>query len=190
MKDAPPLYILRHGETEWNASGRLQGHHHSPLTPLGRTQAREQRRILRARDLRGFGAFSSPQERALETANIALDGVIAPVQSAPALREIGLGDWAGRDRAGLIAETRAVDGFDLYSLAPRGEGFDALRSRCEQFLAALRAPAVLVTHGITSRMLRLVLTGQPTEKLRDQPGGQGVVFHVENGRQHRLAFGA
>ena len=190
MKDAPPLYILRHGETEWNASGRLQGNRHSPLTSLGRTQAREQRSILQTRDLTGFVALSSPQKRALETAHIALEGVITPVQPMPALREIGLGDWAGRDRAHLIAQTCAVDGFDLYALAPNGEGFDALRNRCEMFLASLKAPAVLVTHGITSRMLRLVLTGQTTEKLREQPGGQGVVFHVENGRQHRLAFGA
>ena len=58
--DSPPLYILRHGETEWNASGRLQGRFDSPLTEKGRAQAAVQRMILNDIDLAGYSAFSSP----------------------------------------------------------------------------------------------------------------------------------
>ena len=68
----PPLYILRHGETEWNALERLQGHHDSPLTPLGQAQAAAQHQILAGEDLRGYTALSSPQARALQTAEIAM----------------------------------------------------------------------------------------------------------------------
>ena len=190
MTHAPPLYILRHAETEWNATGRLQGHHDSALTATGRAQAKAQNEILRGRDLTGFTAFSSPQKRALETAAIALSSLDLVAQPAPALREIGLGDWAGMDRTQLLESTSARDGFDLYQLAPDGEGFAALRQRCEAFLGGLTGPAILITHGITSRMLRLVLTGQGTENLRAQAGGQGVVFHVENGIQTRLTIRA
>ena len=186
----PPLYILRHGETEWNLSGRLQGRYDSPLTPRGIAQARAQRDILRQRDLSRFAAVSSPQGRARETARIALEGLIAPVRTDPALSEIGLGDWAGETRETLIAETGARDGFDLYELAPGGEGFAALHRRCEAFLRRLTRPSVLVTHGITSRMLRLVLTERPIGALRDMDGGQGVIFYLENGRQERLSIGA
>ena len=190
MMPCPLLYILRHGETEWNATGRLQGHHDSPLTARGRAQAEAQRQILAQEDLRGVIALSSPQARALQTAEIAVKGLIAPVQQVDALREISLGDWAGQDRAALIAQHGARDGFDLYELAPKGEGFQRLHARCEGFLAGVSQPAVLITHGITSRMLRLILTGKPISALRDMPGGQGVVFRVEGGQQKRLKLGA
>ncbi|MEW9918643.1 histidine phosphatase family protein [Marimonas sp. MJW-29] len=189
MNSFPPVYVLRHGETEWNLTGRLQGRFDSALTPEGIVQSRMQRDILRRHELAGFAAISSPQGRALETARIALEGVIDPIATDPALSEIGLGDWAGEDRAALIARTGACDGFALYELAPGGEGFAALRSRCERFLRGLEGPSVLITHGITSRMIRLILTGRPTAELRRIDGGQGVVFRVAGGRQERLTIG-
>jgi len=187
---APPLFILRHGETEWNATGRLQGRFDSALTKAGRAQAKSQREILQEIDLKGFSAICSPQGRAFETARIACEGLIDPIGTDPALGEIGLGDWAGAARADLIANTGAVDGFDLYELAPNGEGFAALHARCHEFLTGLTGPAVLVTHGITSRMLRLILTGRAIADLRDMAGGQGIVFYLENGKQKRLELGA
>ncbi len=186
----PPLYILRHGETEWNALGRLQGKHDSPLTAQGVEQARTQRTILGTRDLGGFAGFASPQGRARVTAEIALEGLIAPIEPADALSEIGLGEWAGKNRAEMIAATGASDGFALYDLAPGGEGLARLRVRCTDFLKQLDRPSVLVTHGITSRMLRLILLGRENSDLREIPGGQGVVFYLNQGRQHRLTLGA
>jgi len=186
----PPLYILRHGETEWNLAGRLQGRFDSPLTREGLAQARTQNAILRRQELRGFQAVSSPQGRALKTAQIALDGVIDPIAQDAALSEVGLGDWAGESRAEMIAQSGASDGFGLYDLAPGGEGLTALRVRCEGFLREVKRPSVLITHGITSRMLRLILTDQPNGRLRAMQGGQGVVFHLENGTQKRLTLGA
>ena len=49
MTAVPPLYIMRHGETEWNVLGRLQGRFDSPLTERGVAQSRAQRDILRQR---------------------------------------------------------------------------------------------------------------------------------------------
>ena len=190
MPAFPELFILRHGETEWNLAGRLQGRFDAPLTANGIRQARTQREILQRHDLPGFRAVSSPQGRALQTARLALKGLLAPIHTEPALSEIGLGAWAGRVRAEVMAESGAEDSFALYELAPDGEGFGALRARCESFLRALDSPAVLITHGITSRMLRLILTGRPISALRDAGGGQGMVFYVENGVQYRLTIGA
>jgi probable phosphoglycerate mutase len=97
-----------------------------------------------------------------------------------------LGEWAGQPRDQLMTQSGASDGFALYDLAPGGEGLMALRLRCERFLKGLGRPSVLITHGITSRMLRLILTDQPNGRLRSMKGGQGVVFHLENGVQKRL----
>jgi broad specificity phosphatase PhoE len=188
MTALPPLYILRHGETEWNRQGRLQGRFDSALTPEGIAQARAQQSILRRCELSRFAAITSPQGRARETARIALEGLITPINEDSALSEIGLGEWAGKYRAELIAQSGARDGFDLYEMAPDGEVFASLHRRCEAFLRGLRGPSVLVTHGITSRMLRLILMDRPLKALRDMRGGQGVVFHIEDGKQKRLTL--
>lgn len=186
----PELYVLRHAETEWNEAGRLQGGFDSALTARGNAQAQAQQQILTGRTLQGFRAFTSPQGRAAHTAQIALQGLDLPVTQDEALREIGLGEWAGEDRKALISKHGAADGFELYALAPGGEGFAALEERCRDFLTRLEGPAVLITHGITSRMIRLIVTGHPAHALRDMPGGQGVVFHLKDGIQKRLTLGA
>ncbi|KIN66393.1 Phosphoglycerate mutase [Sulfitobacter noctilucicola] len=190
MSRFPPLFILRHGETEWNAQGRLQGRFDSELTAQGLAQAKSQHRILAQQQLAGFAAISSPQGRAYATAKIALSGLVSPIKTDPALSEIGLGQWAGKNRVEMVRESGARDGFALYELAPEGEGFDALHARCQKFLKELRHPSVVVTHGITSRMLRLILTDQPIGALRSIDGGQGVVFHLSEGKQRRLTLGA
>jgi broad specificity phosphatase PhoE len=182
----PPVFILRHGETDWNLAGRLQGHYDSPLTDRGRAQALAQRRILAGCDLRGCVALSSPQGRALATARIATEGLFAEFDQESRLSEIGLGAWAGRYRHEVLREAPdTADAFDLYELAPGGEGFDALRARCTQFLRSLSGPAILVTHGITSRMLRLILLNRATADIREVGGGQGVVYEISDGRQTR-----
>lgn len=189
MSAPPPLFVLRHGETEWNAAGRLQGRFDSPLTAQGRAQAQAQHRILSTQALAGFAAISSPQGRAFETAKIAVAGLVPTLDTDRALSEIGLGTWAGESRAEVMVHSGAQDGFDLYELAPEGEGFAALHRRCETFLRGLRTPAILITHGITSRMIRLILTGKQIGALRDMDGGQGVVFHLVDSVQHKLTLG-
>ena len=190
MIKAPELYILRHGETVWNAENRMQGGLNSPLTAQGRSQAIRQNRILAEIDLSGFRAISSPQGRAFETAAIALAQHIPMIRTNDRLREIGVGDWQGKIREGLWEGPPVEDGPDgpiaFYEHAPGGEGFDALEARCLDFLAELQGPAVLVTHGITSRMLRTLILGHGRAGLGRLPGGQGNVFHLKDGIQSQL----
>ena len=186
----PDLYILRHGQTEWNVQNRLQGALDSPLTEMGHAQARRQRAVLEAENLDSFECWTSPQGRALETARIAVDGLVAYIEPDWRLSEIGVGEWAGKRREDLIIEHPLDESdestFDLYERAPGGEGFVALRARCQGFLDSLDAPAVLVTHGITSRMLRVILQDLDIADLSRVEGGQGVVYHLSNGKSRRL----
>lgn len=190
MASYPELYILRHGQTEWNVQGRLQGSLNSPLTEEGRRQALRQGAILQAVDLTGFDIISSPQSRAFETAAIALARQVAHVQTDTRLREIGVGDWAGRMRSELPESKAFIEGTDgaleLYERAPNGEGFVALEARCTAFLNGLTGPAVLITHGITSRMIRAIATKIGRAGVADIGGGQGVVYHLKNDVQKRL----
>jgi probable phosphoglycerate mutase len=186
----PELYVLRHGETEWNAIGRMQGALNSPLTPEGKRQAQRQAEILNSVDLTGFDILSSPQGRAFETAAIALARNVSHVHTDARLREIGLGEWAGRIRSELSENEEFFEGPDgpleLYERAPGGEGFDGLEVRCTEFLSSLKKPTVLVTHGITSRMIRTIVTGEGRSGMAEIGGGQGVVFHLKKGSQKRL----
>lgn len=186
----PEVYVLRHGQTEWNAAGRMQGGLDSALTREGRAQAARQGRILGSRDLAGFEAWCSPQGRAIATAAIAMVGRVAHIRSDDRLREIGIGSWEGRLRSDIAELAGAGDATDAgllaYDLAPRGEGLAALRARCSAFLSDRGAPMVIVTHGITSRVMRLVLTGRDLSEIARIGGGQGVVYHVKDGIQTLL----
>jgi broad specificity phosphatase PhoE len=187
----PEIYVLRHGETLWNAEGRMQGALNSPLTPLGKDQAERQAQILAKIDLKGFAVLCSPQGRAFETAAIALARQVENIQTDRRLREIEVGEWAGRLRSELAGPDEFEDtpdgALELYERAPGGEGFAALEVRCKEFVASLQEPSVLVTHGITSRMIRAVVLGLGRAGMAEMPGGQGVVYHLKDGVQKRLS---
>ena len=179
----PELYILRHGETVWNAENRMQGGLNSPLTDRGREQAARQNDLLADLNLTGFSAISSPQGRAFETAGIAVARHIPMLRTDDRLREIGVGEWQGRVRSELRVDGPMDDGPDgpiaFYEQAPGGEGFDALEQRCRAFLGELAGPAVLITHGITSRMLRTIIMGLGRSSLGQLPGGTGHYLSFE-----------
>ncbi|EYD72391.1 histidine phosphatase family protein [Limimaricola hongkongensis] len=184
----PEIYVLRHGETEWNRARRMQGGFDSQLTETGRAQARAMGRMLAARgvDAASHRLLSSPQGRAVETARLAFG--VAP-EPDPRLREIAMGDWSGLERAEIDARWPGPPGehfIDFYARAPNGEGFAALWARCADLLADLDRPAILVTHGMTSRVLRTIATGGTRADLARLPGGQGVVFRLKQGRHERL----
>ncbi|WP_415403176.1 histidine phosphatase family protein [Tateyamaria sp. SN3-11] len=188
------LLILRHGETEWNLAGRMQGALDSPLTAKGRAQATAQARLLASHGIDGWACWSSPQGRAVATAHIALGPRAADLRHDPRLCEITMGEWTGKLRAEIAAQVPHLfetdDDLGWYDHAPGGEGIEALYARCGAFLAGLRGPAVIVTHGITSRMLRCHALGLEPGAYGDLPGGQGVVYHLSGGVQNCLSEGA
>lgn len=185
----PPLFILRHGETEWNVAERLQGRLDSPLTQLGLRQAGMQRVLLTEGLPPAAVALSSPSPRALRTAEIALQD--RPITCDERLMEVDLGDWTGRTLAQIRAlrpdPTAGGDPHLWKFHAPRGERLAGMVTRCTALLADLTGPTVIVTHDITSRVLRCVALGLPPEALSQVPGGQGVVHRIENGRAEMLS---
>ena len=137
MQAWPETYILRHGQTEWNAQHRIQGGFDSPLTELGRHQALQQRNILGRRDLAQFCAFSSPQGRAFATAGLAVVGQLHDIRTDDRLVEIRVGEYEGRIRqelpGGANADFTEESALHLYDKAPGGEGFLFLFGRTEPF---------------------------------------------------------
>jgi len=165
----------------------MQGELNSPLTEKGRAQAAHQGQILQGCALGGFQFFTSPQGRAVETAGIALGAIANDIRTDDRLREIGVGDWSGMLRADL-PDVPGIDPFmSHYEIAPNGEGFARLETRVAAFLAALDGPAVLVTHGITSRILRTLVIGESAVATPTAHGGQGCVYHLKDGVQKLLS---
>ena len=179
----PELWILRHGQTEWNVAGRLQGLLDSPLTDIGRAQAAAQGRILARAAPADAMVISSPSPRAMTTASLAMPD--RQVTRDARLTEIDLGQWQGRALADIEAahpEITAETDPNLWKFnAPGGESLPAMEARVRSFLVDLSAPAILVTHGVTSRLMRCVILGLPVTGLSDLPGGQGVVHHLRDG---------
>lgn len=191
MQRYPELLILRHGETEWNREGRMQGSLDSPLTPLGRAQAETQNRILRRWGVEAFDWFVSPRGRTRETARIASGGLGTDLREDTRLAEIDMGRWTGRLREEIAAEAphlfaEDMRPLDFYRSIPGGESLESLHARLAAFLAGLNAPAVIVTHGIASRILRCAALGLPWDLFDTLDGGQGVVYRLAPGRYEKL----
>lgn len=172
----PELYLMRHGQTRWNAIGRLQGALDSPLTPLGINQAQRQATLLN-----GIGGIclSSPQGRAVQTAAIAFRGRAWTIE--PRLSEIDIGIFAGCQSADLRKRFPQIftgAALDWYDHCPEGEGLDALRVRCTEFLASIDQTAIIVTHGVTMAMLLAVAMGTKLANVGDNHMQQGCIYRL------------
>ena len=197
---SPLLYYIRHGETDWNVEGRLQGHHDVALNATGRKQAIACGAILGAlvaRDGRTLDALdyvSSPLGRARETMEIArrrLDLEPAAYRVDARLAELSFGEWEGR----TLAELRALNPPLLAErernkwrfVPPGGESYQQLAARMRAWYDDLAGDAVVVVaHGGTARALMVVL-GIATERAApNTPIDQGVVYRITEGSMARF----
>ena len=188
----PEILVIRHGETEWNRAGRMQGALDSPLTETGKAQARALGLLLQRIGVTADSHLflTSPQGRARRTAALSLDPLGATARDEPLLGEIKMGRWTGLSRAEIEARWPAPHPdehvLDFYARAPGAERFDAVWARVGTLLDRLDRPAVLYTHGITSRFLRTRAMGWGIDRLAELPGGQGVINRVSDGRHQTL----
>jgi broad specificity phosphatase PhoE len=101
------LYLVRHGETDWNREDRWQGHYDRPLSALGRAQAAAAARRLVGERI--TQVHSSDLKRALESAQIIAKACALEARADRALREVDVGSWAGLTRA--EAKERFPEGY-------------------------------------------------------------------------------
>jgi broad specificity phosphatase PhoE len=183
------LYYVRHGLTDWNIAGRLQGHRDVPLNQSGRAQAVHCSHVLRdllAREERSVSQYdyvSSPLSRARETMEI----MRAALGIAPAgygldsrLTEISFGEWEGLTYAEVmlrdpdIVAKREADKWEF--LPPGGENYRQLALRVGAWYAALERDTVVCAHGGTGRALVALLGIAQPEEAVHEPIDQGVVY--------------
>jgi broad specificity phosphatase PhoE len=154
------LYLIRHGQTEWNLQKRMQGRMDSPLTQTGRAQADANGRVLK--EVAEVDALiASPSGRTRETAYIVNSYLRAPMSYEDVLMERDCGDWAGltvdeiEDSFPRAWRARGADPYN--HRPPGGENFDDMIARVRDFLDSLfdnnLGQVALVTHSALSRAI-------------------------------------
>ena len=189
------LLLVRHGETDWNAERRFQGHADPPLNDLGRQQAREVADELAGERI--DAVYTSDLARARETATIIAERVGVPVVALPELREIDVGEWQGLTWPEV--EKRFPEGVrDWHESGHGWKGGETYDELGERILTALRRIAaehadervLVVGHGGTVRAVRAYLEGRSVaESRRESPAiGNCEVFRIgsEDGEFRRL----
>lgn len=189
------LYLLRHGETEWNTERRFQGQSNSPLTEKGRGHARAYgRTLVDIVDTQSSLHFvSSPSGRACETMTLlreALGLVSDTFATDERLLEINAGSFTGITWADIQAnhadiwKAHADDPWNV-GLAG-GESLSDIAARITPWMASLTTDTVAVSHGKTGRVMRGVYGKlSPVEMLNlDEP--QDCVFRLTAGSITRI----
>jgi broad specificity phosphatase PhoE len=197
---APVIYYIRHGETSWNAEGRLQGAQDIPLNDLGRRQAEQAGGILvdllarDGRDKAQIPFVASPLGRARSTMELVRDALRLPPHDYAVddrLREIAYGQWEGS----TLAEMQLADPAfyakrlsDKWMLAPEGgETYASVQLRMRDWYDSLLADTVAVAHGGTARALMVVLGFETPQTAADLPIAQGAVYVFSGGGLKRYS---
>lgn len=188
------LYITRHGETEWNVEGRMQGWKNSGLTLKGIENAEALGKRLESVDIRVI--YSSSSQRAVHTAELIRGNRKIDIITDDNLREINLGEWEGKakdefgesDKAGLEAfwnrphQYKAVTGEDFFQVRERIEAV------LDRIISENRDCSILiVTHAIIVKTIMSIFKGIPIEDLWKQPFIHGTslcAVEIDNAPRH------
>ncbi|SKB99523.1 histidine phosphatase family protein [Bosea thiooxidans] len=170
------LILVRHGETDWNREGRLQGGQDIPLNDLGRRQAAEAAGRLKALEpaYAELDYIGSPMQRARETMDILRRELGLPEGGyvvEDRLRELTFGEWEGftwRDVRKAEREQAQLRERDKWGFVPPGgESYRMLAERVRPVLEGLRRETVIVSHGGVARaVLALVGAVAPRDAAR------------------------
>ena len=196
----PIFYFMRHGETDWNVEGRLQGQRDTPLNRVGYGQAVRCGAILRGllasdgRDPATFDCVASPLVRARKTmelvrAELGLEA--AGYRTDARLAELSFGRWEGltfaevkRDPADVAAlATREHDKWGFRP--PGGESYADLLVRVRQWTDTVARDTIVVAHGGVARTLIVHFGIEPPAAAPVHNIEQGVVYRFAPGRLTR-----
>jgi probable phosphoglycerate mutase len=184
----PPLILVRHGETDWNAAKRLQGQTDIPLNARGRDQAEAVGRSL-SRDvpqLAEYAFVASPLVRAQETMRRMRQAMgLAPdsYDLDERLKEMSFGTWEGSTLAEIRARDpatmKARDADRWTHRPPRGESYVDLTDRVRRALERRPRPLLVVAHGGVARAMLTLFGGVANDAA---PGivirqGRALAFH-------------
>ncbi|OPX42228.1 phosphoserine phosphatase 1 [Ruminiclostridium hungatei] len=179
------LYITRHGETEWNVQGRMQGWKNSNLTPKGIKNAEALGKRLESVAFKVI--YSSSSQRAIHTSELIRGDRKIEIITDENLREINLGQWEGKAKDEFSeADKDSLEAFwnrpHQYE-AQSGEDFHQVRIRIEAVLKRIisengNCNVMIVTHAVIVKTIMAIFKGIPIEKLWEQPFIHGTSLSI------------
>lgn len=171
------LFLIRHGQTEWNTNGRYQGQSDIPLTARGIEQAKALAANFEQTYLGGKkldAIYSSDLQRARRTAELVAEPLGLPVEIDPDFRELSFGDWEGLTHAQIAAgwEEGIKNFFQHPNLLniPHGETFQQLQDRAVRGIRRIEAKylakgeehyVAVFCHGAVLRAMLAYFLGMP-----------------------------
>ncbi|RED37415.1 histidine phosphatase family protein [Paenibacillus sp. VMFN-D1] len=199
------IYLVRHGQTEWNLENRMQGHQDSPLSAEGRLQAEKLHERLKTVDF--AKVYSSTSPTAIITAEIISAKSPENIVLLDGLREINMGLWEGRQVNDIVTEY-AQEFYNFFSLphlytpTAGGETYAKLRERAvsafEDILSegvhydAQGSHVLVVAHRMTLRTLMNHYVGNDLEEMGaapDIPPASLSIIAFRDGRAKVELFG-
>ena len=192
------LILIRHGESEWNRAGRIQGQINSPLTDLGINQAKATRDYLSGILLnQQLEIYTSPLDRALQTAEIIAQGIDYPSRKIiieERLNDFNVGEISGTfgwDKVAEIfpeqAQLRLQDPMRFHpSGGESGAEFEArLRSLLEDLMddGTLK---LMVSHGIVNKFIRGILKNLSGKEMVELGESQNTIYRLEQGEETEI----
>ena len=192
------LILVRHGESEWNRAGRIQGQVNSPLTDLGISQARAISDYLSGIFLnQELEIYSSPLERAIQTAEIiakGIDHLSSEVIIEERLNDFNLGEISGTygwDKVAEIfpeqAQLRLQDPMRFHpSGGESGAEFEArLRSLMEELMGDDKTK-LFVSHGIVNKFIRGIYKNISGKEMINLGESQNTIYCLEHGDETEI----
>lgn len=191
-----PLIFIRHGQTDWNKEGRLQGGQDIPINDTGAWQATRNGRRLKgvfedeAFSLEDFTFVASPLGRCIRTMGLVREGLDldpdAGFDRDDRLKEITFGAWEGKtfeELQGLDAEAVTTREANKWSFVPPGgESYEMLSSRMRPWLESLDRPTIAVSHGGVSRVVRGLLFDLDKDEIPRLDVPQDKIYLVQDGQ--------
>ena len=169
------LYIVRHGETEFNVQKRMQGRIDSPLTQRGIENAIALGKHLK--DVKFDRVYSSPSPRTIRTAELIMGDKNTPIETENELREMNLADWEGKTKGELEAQYPEV--YDIFWNSPQlfkpleGESFYQVQDRVIAILNRIiennEGNILIVTHSVVIKTIVAHFKKYSMEKLWAPP---------------------
>ena len=192
------LILVRHGESEWNRAGRIQGQINSPLTDLGINQAKSISNYLSGILLhQELEIYTSPLERALKTAKIIAQGIDYPSRKIiieERLNDFNLGEISGTfgwDKVAEIFPKQAqLKLHDPMRFHPSGgESGAEFKARLRSLLKELKDDGTLklmVSHGIVNKFIRGILKNLSGKEMIKLGESQNTIYRFEKGEETEI----
>ncbi len=187
MANNVPIIYVRHGETDWNKLGLIQGLVDTDLNETGHAQAKSVAAQLAQLDVEwaDYNIVVSPQRRAQQTAEYVLNALGRDMDSVdPRVRELGFGIWESRPFWELKASpVYPADPEGRYYWRPEGgESYEDGVARVNAWRAELTRPTLVVSHGAVGRCLMGSMAGLGPRELVMLRTPQGAYCRLEQGQ--------